>query len=70
MGTIINAIAILVGGGLGLLFRRGFSERIAQTALQVMGLFTFVVGMTMAPVAILRSVGARPNQRPMVIVKR
>ena len=48
MGTIINAIAILVGGGLGLLFRRGFSERIAQTALQVMGLFTFVVGMTMA----------------------
>ena len=48
MGTIINAIAILVGGGLGLLFRRGFSERIAQTALQVMGLFTLVIGLTMA----------------------
>jgi len=48
MGTIINAIAILVGGGLGLLFRKGFSERIAQTALQVMGLFTLVVGLTMA----------------------
>ena len=48
MGTIINAIAILVGGGLGLLFRRGFSEKIAQTALQVMGLFTLVIGLTMA----------------------
>jgi uncharacterized membrane protein YqgA involved in biofilm formation len=48
MGTIINTIAILGGGGLGLLFRRGFSERIAQTALQVMGLFTLAVGLTMA----------------------
>ncbi len=48
MGTIINAIGILVGGGLGLLFRKGFSESIAQAALQVMGLFTLVIGLTMA----------------------
>ncbi len=48
MGTIINVIMILIGGGLGLLFRRGFPERIAQTAFQVMGLFTLVVGVTMA----------------------
>lgn len=48
MGTIINAIAILVGGGLGLLFRKGFPERIAQTTLQVLGLFTLVVGVSMA----------------------
>lgn len=48
MGTIINAIAILIGGALGLLFRKRFPERIAQTTLQVLGLFTTVVGMSMA----------------------
>jgi len=48
MGTIINAIAILMGGTLGLLFRKRFSERIAQTTLQVLGLFTLVIGLSMA----------------------
>jgi len=48
MGTIINAIAIIIGGSLGLLFRRSFPERIAQTTLQVLGLFTLVVGVSMA----------------------
>ena len=48
MGTLINAIAILIGGGLGLLFRKRFPERISQTALQVMGLFTILVGVKMA----------------------
>jgi uncharacterized membrane protein YqgA involved in biofilm formation len=48
MGTIINVIAILIGGALGLLFRKGFPERIAQTALQVMGLFSLVIGVSMA----------------------
>jgi len=48
MGTIINAIAILVGGGVGLLFRKRLPERISQTTLQVLGLFTMVVGLNMA----------------------
>lgn len=48
MGTIVNVIAILIGGALGLIFRKRFPERIAQTALQVMGLFTLVVGISMA----------------------
>ncbi len=48
METIINAIAIIIGGALGLLFRKGFPERIAQTTLQVLGLFTMVVGVSMA----------------------
>jgi len=48
MGTIINAIAIIIGGALGLLFRKGFPERIAQTTLQVLGLFTMVIGVSMA----------------------
>lgn len=48
MGTIINAAAIIIGGGLGLLFRKGFPERISQTTLQVLGLFTLVIGLGMA----------------------
>ncbi len=48
MGAIINALAILVGGTLGLLFRKRFPERIAQTTLQVLGLFTLVIGLSMA----------------------
>ena len=48
MGTLINAMAILVGGGLGLLFRRRFPERISRTALEVMGLLSLLVGIKMA----------------------
>jgi uncharacterized membrane protein YqgA involved in biofilm formation len=48
MGTIINAVAIIIGGALGLLFRKGFPERIAQTTLKVLGLLTIVIGMNMA----------------------
>ena len=48
MGAIINAVAIIIGGALGLLFRKGFPERIAQTTLQVLGLFTLVIGLGMA----------------------
>ncbi len=48
MGTIINAVAIFIGGGLGLLFRKRLPERISQTTLQVLGLFTMVIGLNMA----------------------
>jgi hypothetical protein len=48
MGTIINAMAIIVGGALGLLFRKGFPETISQTTLQVLGLFSLVLGLSMA----------------------
>jgi len=41
-------MAILIGGGLGLLFRKRFPERISRTALQVMGLFTILLGVKMA----------------------
>ncbi|MGE5581153.1 MAG: DUF554 domain-containing protein [Bacillota bacterium] len=48
MGTLVNVITILIGGTIGLLFRRRFPERILETASQVMGLFTLVIGMNMA----------------------
>jgi uncharacterized membrane protein YqgA involved in biofilm formation len=48
MGTLINVVAILVGGCIGLVFRKRFPERVSNTALQVIGLFTLLVGMKMA----------------------
>lgn len=47
MGTIINVGTIIIGGLVGLVFRERFPERITQTALQVMGLFTLLVGIQM-----------------------
>jgi uncharacterized membrane protein YqgA involved in biofilm formation len=48
MGTLINAVAIIIGGATGLLFRERFPGRITQTALHVMGLFILLVGVRMA----------------------
>ncbi len=48
MGTLINASAIIIGGCLGLLFRKRLPERVSQTALQVMGLLSLLVGIRMA----------------------
>jgi uncharacterized membrane protein YqgA involved in biofilm formation len=48
MGTIVNVLTILIGGAIGLLFRKRFPERISETALQVMGLFTLLIGVSMA----------------------
>ena len=63
MGTIINVGAIIIGSLIGLIFRDRFPERITQTALQVMGLFTILVGIQMGlqgkePILILVSLAS------------
>ncbi|HEY6072726.1 MAG TPA: DUF554 domain-containing protein [Anaerolineales bacterium] len=46
-GTIINIIAILVGGGLGMLFGSRIPERLKQTVVAGMGLFVASMGLQM-----------------------
>ncbi|MBL8064166.1 MAG: DUF554 domain-containing protein [Anaerolineales bacterium] len=46
-GTIINIIAILLGGGIGLLFGSRIPERFKSTVIAGMGLFTAVMGVQM-----------------------
>jgi uncharacterized membrane protein YqgA involved in biofilm formation len=46
-GTIINIIAVLVGGGLGLLFGSRLSDRLKRTVMAGLGLFTAVTGIKM-----------------------
>jgi uncharacterized membrane protein YqgA involved in biofilm formation len=46
-GTVLNIITVLVGGTIGLLFGARLSERIQQTVLIGLGLFTFGIGVKM-----------------------
>ncbi|GAB4484883.1 MAG: DUF554 domain-containing protein [Anaerolineales bacterium] len=46
-GTIINVIAILVGGVAGMLFGARLSGRLKETVIAGMGLFTTAVGLQM-----------------------
>jgi uncharacterized membrane protein YqgA involved in biofilm formation len=45
MGTILNIITVLVGGGLGLAFGNRLPDRVRQTLLSALGLFTAAVGV-------------------------
>jgi len=45
LGTLINTIAILVGGGVGLLFGDRIADRVRTTVVQVIGLVTLALGL-------------------------
>ena len=47
IGTFINVAAILVGGGLGLLLGTKLSERLKETVMAGLGLFTLVYGISL-----------------------
>jgi uncharacterized membrane protein YqgA involved in biofilm formation len=46
-GTLINIATILVGGGLGMAFGSRLPERLRQTVIAGLGLFTLVMGVRM-----------------------
>ena len=48
LGTIVNAIAIVIGGLVGLLFGQAFSEKIKKTVIQGIGLAILLIGVSMA----------------------
>jgi len=48
LGTIVNALAALVGGVLGVALRRRIPERMRDIAMQGIGLVTLVLGVQMA----------------------
>ena len=47
IGTLLNVAAILVGGGLGLLLGAKLSERLKDTVIAGLGLFTLVYGVSL-----------------------
>ena len=48
LGTLVNALAILAGSAVGLLFGRIIPERIRKTTMTALGLTTFFLGLQMA----------------------
>ncbi len=46
LGAIINLVAIIAGGGIGLLFKRGISERIRDALMKAMFLAVVFIGIT------------------------
>lgn len=47
IGTLLNVATILIGGALGLLFGARFPERVRQTVIAGLGLFTAIIGIQM-----------------------
>jgi hypothetical protein len=47
LGTLINIVTVLVGGSLGLLFGSRLPERVRQTVVAGLGLFTAAIGLRM-----------------------
>jgi uncharacterized membrane protein YqgA involved in biofilm formation len=48
IGTLVNVGAVIVGGSLGLLFRRKIPERMFTIIFQAIGIFTLYLGFSMA----------------------
>ncbi len=46
-GTILNIVTVLIGGGLGVLFGGRLPERIRQTVIAGLGMFTMAIGVQM-----------------------
>ncbi|KLU67125.1 putative membrane protein YdfK [Desulfosporosinus acididurans] len=48
LGTIVNAMAIILGGLIGLFFGQALSEKMKTTVIQGIGLVVLLIGITMA----------------------
>lgn len=46
LGTIINTVAVVAGGLVGLLFKKGISERYEKTLMSACGVSTIFIGVT------------------------
>lgn len=46
LGTIVNAIAIIIGGSLGVLLKRGIPQNYKNTIMQGIALSVFVIGVS------------------------
>jgi hypothetical protein len=45
-GTIVNVLAVLLGGGIGLFLKKGLKERYQEILMQALGLATIFIGIS------------------------
>ena len=48
VGVLVNVVAIIIGGSIGLLFKKGFNEKILKLILQGIGLSVIIIGISSA----------------------
>ncbi|MDD2364499.1 MAG: DUF554 domain-containing protein [Eubacteriales bacterium] len=46
IGTLVNTLAVLLGGGLGLLLKHGIKERFKEILMQALGVSTMFIGVS------------------------
>jgi len=46
LGVMVNVITVIVGASVGLLFKKGISERVSQAAMIGLGVCTVYIGIT------------------------
>lgn len=46
IGTLVNTLAVLLGGGLGLLLKHGIKERFKEILMQALGVSTMFIGIS------------------------
>lgn len=46
LGTIVNTIAVLIGGSIGLLLKKGLPQKLSDTLMKALGLCTLFIGIT------------------------
>ncbi len=58
LGTLVNAGAVLLGGGLGLLLKKGIPQRVSDAVMKALGLAVLYLGLS----------GAWDMEKPMVTI--
>lgn len=46
LGTLVNTGAVIIGGLVGLIFKKGFNEKVSDTVMKGLGLCVFLIGLT------------------------
>jgi len=70
LGTIINAAAIVVGGSLGLIFKKGLKSRFQEILMQVMSVSVMFLGLSGALSGLMevRADGSLGSTRSMILI--
>lgn len=69
IGTIVNAIAVIAGGAIGILLKKGFNKRIQDILMQGLGLATIFIGLAGALSGLLSVEGGNiKSQGTMLLI--
>ncbi len=68
LGTLINVVAVLIGGGAGLLIKKGISERLSDSLLKAIGVAVMFVGISGACEGLLTVEGGQIKTRGTMLL--